>query len=91
MIAIVQELKKSPSGSSGINKHNNVDSDSNLSTQEKMMKGKEQAKLRLEMVNQLTAYVSIYNNAVISYVKMFQEIAILLEAVIITTFNYYFN
>jgi len=76
-MAIVQELKKDPRR----DKKNNVESIEKLSSQEKMLRGKQQAQQRLDLVNQLTAYVSTYSNAVLAYIKIFQEVAILLEAV----------
>ena len=76
-MAIVQELKKDPSR----DKKNNVEAIEKLSSQEKLLRGKQQAQQRLDLVNQLTAYVSTYSNAVLAYIKIFQEVAILLEAV----------
>ena len=77
VITIVQELKKDPSK----DKIKNAETTEKLSSQEKMLRGKQQAQQRLDLVNQLTAYVSTYSNTVLAYIKIFQEVAILLEAV----------
>lgn len=52
-----------------------------ISKREAALASKQLAQQRIDLVNTLTAYVSTYSDAVLSYLKIFQEIAISIEAV----------
>ena len=52
-----------------------------VSKEEKSRLAKAQAQERLDLVNSLTAMVYVYNDMVLSYMKLFQKLAISIEVV----------